>query len=200
MIDDPNAHEKPAQGMLDRWDSDKKASIRHQLAAAEALGASEKATKLSMTEEALRKRREREERREAAARAKALAEGADTNVIAMTAAVSDVVKEKEERPSAPSASPSVYPYVVEIPATSTSFAWYVPESRTFTSIASAKEAGVWDYPSNLHERGKCGVFRDLWERGNFMGGGIRFGGDYLVYPGKVLCRPTVFPLNHSVSR
>jgi len=30
------------------------------------------------------------------------------------------------------------------------------------------------------------VFEDLWRKGYFMGGGLRFGGDFLIYPGDPL--------------
>lgn len=170
--------------MLDTWNGDRKTSIRNQLAAAEALGVSEKAATMSMTEEAIRKRREREEKRLAAARAKAIAEGLEPGDNASAVAVA---KEELERSSTPSTS-SAHPYIVEVPATSSAFAWYAPEPNSYHSIASARAAGIWDYPSDIHERAKCGVFKDLWEKGNFMGSGIRFGGDYLVYPGK-----SIFP-------
>ena len=74
-------------------------------------------------------------------------------------------------------------YTVVVPGTSTSFSWYTPEPHAYSTIQSAKNAGIWSYPSNLAERAKCAVFRDLWEKGYYMGGGLKFGGDFLVYPG-----------------
>ncbi|KAH6919019.1 hypothetical protein BKA70DRAFT_1249038 [Coprinopsis sp. MPI-PUGE-AT-0042] len=79
------------------------------------------------------------------------------------------------------------PYTITIPASSSSLSWYTPsEANTYASLEEAREAGVWDYPSNLEERARCGVFRDLWKQGYYMGGGIKFGGEYLVYPGDPL--------------
>ncbi|TEB36219.1 tRNA-intron endonuclease catalytic domain-like protein [Coprinellus micaceus] len=54
------------------------------------------------------------------------------------------------------------------------------------TIEAARQAGIWDYPANLQERARCGVFRGLWDQGYYMGVGIRFGGEYLVYPGDPL--------------
>lgn len=30
------------------------------------------------------------------------------------------------------------------------------------------------------------VFEDLWNKGNYVTGGEKFGGDFLLYPGKML--------------
>ena len=56
-----------------------------------------------------------------------------------------------------------------------------------TTLEAARQAGVWTYPTTSFEHAKCRVFQDLWEKGNYMGGGIKFGGDFLVYPGEA-CR------------
>ncbi|KAH0827018.1 hypothetical protein J3R83DRAFT_4687 [Lanmaoa asiatica] len=53
----------------------------------------------------------------------------------------------------------------------------------FTTLAAARDTGIWHYPETPTQRARCGVFQDLWERGHFLGGGIKFGGEYLVYPG-----------------
>ncbi len=72
-------------------------------------------------------------------------------------------------------------HTVEVPAASTSLPWYNP--CTYSTLEGARKAGIWTYPSNLEERARCAVFRDLSQRGYFMGSGLRFGGDWLVYPG-----------------
>lgn len=145
-----------------------------------------------MSEEALQKRRLREERRrtEATKAAEALAASDGPTALFTPEPVSNPVE-----PS-PNASTSVadtqttksssIPHTIVIPAPSSSLDWYDPNAVLYPTIAAAKEAGVWDYPSDLQERAKCGVFRSLWEQGYFMGGGIKFGGDYLVYPGSCL--------------
>lgn len=140
----------------------------------------------SMTADAMKKRKEREEKRAAAARLKAMAEGEVGNEEAtlFTPPTAD------ESPGLPSSSTDSDAKVLQQQHTVTvqgsspaSLGWYSSEGCRYSSITEAREAGIWSYPDNLHERAKCGVFRDLWDKGNFMGGGIRFGGDFLVYPG-----------------
>ncbi|KAI0350083.1 tRNA-intron endonuclease catalytic domain-like protein [Trametes cingulata] len=181
LIDDPSAHQSPSADALERWNAERDASARRQIAAAEAERASEKAAKLSTSEEAIRKRKEREAKRAAAARAKALAEGVPVEDLpaAVTTSIAD------ERPSTPS-RPAAPTFNVTIPASSSEVDWYTPEPHAYSTLDSARAAGVWSYPSTPYERAKCRVFQDLWEKGNFMGGGIKFGGDFLVYPGDPL--------------
>jgi tRNA-splicing endonuclease subunit Sen34 len=81
---------------------------------------------------------------------------------------------------------SSIPYTIVIPASSSSLEWYDSSVGSYSTIEAAREAGVWDYPSDLTERARCGVFKDLWKQGYFIGGGIKFGGEYLVYPGDPL--------------
>ncbi|KIJ44176.1 hypothetical protein M422DRAFT_168785, partial [Sphaerobolus stellatus SS14] len=71
-----------------------------------------------------------------------------------------------------------------IPATSLSQPWYEP--KKYEDLESAKTAGLWSYPQTPEERASYQVFRDLWEKGHYLGSGIKFGGDYLVYPGDPL--------------
>ena len=60
-----------------------------------------------------------------------------------------------------------------------------PERRTCTyeTLEAARAAHVWSYPSNAEESAGWEVFRDLWEKRYYMGGGSKFCGDWLVYPG-----------------
>ncbi|KAF8321580.1 tRNA-intron endonuclease catalytic domain-like protein [Clavulina sp. PMI_390] len=98
--------------------------------------------------------------------------------------------------------------MVTVPAASTSLPWYPSSladssfalkspitasllrnsqlSHEHTTLASARNAGIWSYPSTQAERAKCAVFRDLHRQGYWMGGGLKFGGDWLVYPGDSL--------------
>lgn len=187
LVDDPSAHLAPSQSSLQKWNAERIAAIKAQVSLGETSERKEKAMSRSMTAEAMKKRKEREEKRAAAARAKAQAEGeegaTETSLFAPPPA--------EERPSTPStetgkdAKASSIPYTVTVPASSpATLGWYSSEGCSYSTIEEAKSAGIWTYPADLHERAKCGVFRDLWEKGYFMGGGIRFGGDYLVYPGR----------------
>ncbi|GAA5885454.1 hypothetical protein JCM6882_009626 [Rhodosporidiobolus microsporus] len=89
---------------------------------------------------------------------------------------------------APSASTSSLPYTILIEPRSSPFAWYDPSSAaiTYPTLDDAKAAGVWSYPLTPVQEARCKVFEDLWRRGFYMGGGLRFGGDFLVYPGDPL--------------
>ena len=139
---------------------------------------SEKASRMSTSEEAVRKRTEREAKRAAAAQAKAIAEGLPVDDLTST----PVPNSADDRPTTPNKSiPQTFNVV--IPASSSELAWYTPTCRTYSTLEDARSAGVWIYPTTSFEQAKCRVFKDLWERGNFMGGGIKFGGDFLVYPG-----------------
>ncbi|KAH9857698.1 tRNA-intron endonuclease catalytic domain-like protein [Lenzites betulinus] len=181
LIDDPNAHLTPSSEALDRWNTDREASASQQIAAAEAERTSDKATKLSTSDEAIRKRKEREAKRAAAARAKAMAEGLPVDDIPDISSVPAA----DSRSSTPSklVTPT---FNVTIPASSSELEWYAPQGHACATLESARAAGIWSYPTTSFERAKCRVFQDLWEKGNFMGGGIKFGGDFLVYPGDPL--------------
>jgi tRNA-splicing endonuclease subunit Sen34 len=134
----------------------------------------------AMTEAAISKRREREQNRRL-----------DSPQAAMTSLPTES-PQSLFLPSAIDQSPhsetprgtSTQSYTITIPASSTTLPWCIQSrSGTYTTIESAKAAGIWNYPSNLHERAMCGVYKSLWDQGFFMGSGIKFGGDYLVYPG-----------------
>ncbi|KAK0459557.1 uncharacterized protein EV420DRAFT_273625 [Desarmillaria tabescens] len=158
LVDDPRAYPEPSLEHLKEWDSARLESIQKQINISESLKDASNPNTRSMSEEAIRKRREREQKKS-----------------------KPVEEETEPIPKEPILGHPAHNII--IPASSLSTKWYSPDACTYASIDSAKAAGIWDYPSNLHERAKCGVFRSLWEQGYFMGGGIKFGGDYLVYPG-----------------
>lgn len=184
IVDDPSAHLQPSISELESWNDEQQASFRQQIIANKT-----KATKRdngrSFSEEALKKRTEREERRRLAT--KKLAEESNAEDISVSslnvsrpepdvAALSTQLSISEQPPAA-SAN-----YIITIPAAS-EYQWYNADQATFTTIESAQKAGIWTYPSNLSERARCGVFGSLSAQGYFMGSGIKFGGDYLVYPG-----------------
>ncbi|KAA1471314.1 tRNA-intron endonuclease catalytic domain-like protein [Dentipellis sp. KUC8613] len=179
LIDDPNAHREPTADELEKWDASRQLDVKQQHERLEH-EASTKEDK-SQSEAAIRKRQEREEKRR---KAEELARKAADPTYEAT----------HESPSQPSPSPapestpssSIAPYTVTVPASSDAFSWFVPDEYTYSTLESAKAAGIWDYPENEDERAKCEVFRDLWEKGNYMGGGSKFGGDWLVYPGDPL--------------
>ena len=154
-----------------------------------------------MSEEARRKRKERELRKQAEAARKAAA-GEDVNNPAALLASASTEPQKEPTgriitdsemgtPLPEGFNTSLIPYTIVIPASSSSLEWYDSSMRSYSTIEAAREAGVWDYPSDLTERARCGAFKDLWKQGYFMGGGIKFGGEYLVYPG-IYCFITLY--------
>lgn len=189
LIDDPRAHPTPTAAQVQNWNKEQEESIKAQLAVIEAKAVKESAMAgRAMSEEALQKRRLREEKRLAsAAKAAEVASASDAPSALFIPEAPKVIPEASQPglPTAvqPDANSASIPHTIVIPAPSSTYEWYDPSAATYTTIAAAKEAGVWDYPSTLEERAKCGVFRSLWEQGYFMGGGIKFGGDYLVYPG-----------------
>ena len=145
-----------------------------------------------MSEEAQQKRKERELRKQAEAARRTTA-GEDINIPDPLLASVSVEPQKDltsrvtnsrmGTPLPEGSNTSSIPYTIVIPASSSSLEWYDSSVCSYSTIEAAREAGVWDYPSNLTERARCGVFKDLWKQGYFMGGGIKFGGEYLVYPG-----------------
>jgi tRNA-splicing endonuclease subunit Sen34 len=77
---------------------------------------------------------------------------------------------------ADSPAPVLRPYTIKIEGASQR-AWYSPEKYP---LEPSLLLGTPDASTNSRRR----VFEDLWKRSYFLGGGLRFGGDYLVYPGK----------------
>ena len=190
LIDDPKSHIQPTMPELQRWNAGQQESIRAQVALTETKSARESANAgRAMSEDALRKRKEREERKKAEAlRLAEIAARSDGDLLAPSeptpAQVPPIHSDSPVSAAGNQGEPlSSIPYAVVVSAPSSSFEWYNPSGRSYSTLKDARAAGVWDYPSTLEERAKCGVFSGLWKQGFFMGGGIKFGGDYLVYPG-----------------
>ncbi|KAG1756469.1 tRNA-intron endonuclease catalytic domain-like protein [Suillus paluster] len=182
FVDDPNAHIAPSPLVLKLWQEARLSDVRQQIALTEEKESIEASNPdRAMSESAKRKRKEREERR-----ARAMANTAPN--VATEDSPSSPTPENPSQPaigeSPDSAIVPSAPHTVHIPASSSTLEWYAPHSHS--SLTIAREAGIWQYPSTLQERARCGVFRDLWEKGYYMGGGIKFGGEYLVYPGDPL--------------
>ncbi|TFK42989.1 hypothetical protein BDQ12DRAFT_703294 [Crucibulum laeve] len=185
FVDDTRAHIQPSTSELKQWNADQQENIKQQLALAEIKTTKDTTSGRAMSEEAIRKRKEREEKkREKAARLAAKADGPNA-LLAPTLEV-EAPKVDAAHISPGRLSSSTVPYTIVIPALSSTFEWYDPSKYTYTTLGDAKTAGIWDYPATLAERARCGVFRGLKEKGFFMGGGIKFGGEYLVYPGDPL--------------
>lgn len=169
MVDDPAAHSSPELVALEKWNSERNEFVQGQIAALEAKDTRRHSKDISMSDKAQHIRDQR-----AARRATASANKTDTD------ASPGVSEDSIQVPQPPQTVPA---HTVTIPGTSTSFSWYTPAPHVYPTIQAAKDAGVWSYPSDLAERAKCAVFHDLWEKGYYMGGGLKFGGDLLVYPG-----------------
>ncbi|KXN82595.1 putative tRNA-splicing endonuclease subunit sen-34 [Leucoagaricus sp. SymC.cos] len=189
IVYDPTAHMQPTSEELKNWNKEQQDSFRQQITANEAK-ANEKENKRPLSEQALQKRKEREERKRLAVQK--LAEEANTEYIYVPSPLPEKLSKENPETTIKLPQPPPYEqsiasasYTITIPAAS-EYQWYSSDKATFTTIVSAQKAGVWTYPSNLTERARCGVFRSLWAKGYFMGSGIKFGGDYLVYPGDPL--------------
>lgn len=216
----------PTAAQLKSWSREQQDSIKSQLAYIESKTAREGSRAgRAMSAEAIKKRKEREDKRRKAATERAAKDAAEaheadvededgdgdevdgdaepnTNMISSGSTVTpskasaSKYKSKDTShflpPSSPSPSSATatngnLPYTISIPASSSSLEWYNSHQRSqttvYTTLHEAREAGKWVYPSTLAERARCGVFKDLWKQGYFLGGGIKFGGEYLVYPG-----------------
>lgn len=169
LVDDPAAYSSPELAALERWNLERNEFVQGQMAALEATDTRCHSKDSSMSEKAQQIREQRAARRAAATVNKT---DADASL--------GVSEDPAQAPRPPQAVPA---YTVVIPGTSTSFSWYTPEPHAYPTIQAAKDAGIWSYPSDLAERAKYAVFRDLWGKGYYMGGGLKFGGDFLVYPG-----------------
>jgi tRNA-splicing endonuclease subunit Sen34 len=192
LVDDASAHLPPTGLQLEDYALQEQEEIARQMSITEARQVSEAKAKGADSEAAQRKRLEREQKR--AAKAALAGEDAST-ILLLDASHSQPLTSSigSDTPTGTSASVATPSYVVQIPTSSSSLAWYntgattsdgSPGSKaTYDTLAAARAAGIWTYPSTETERARCAAFRDLWENGNFMGGGIKFGGDWLVYPG-----------------
>jgi hypothetical protein len=77
-------------------------------------------------------------------------------------------------------------YFTEVPATPIHHPWFSPETTgsLYHDLQTAREANVWNYPRTLIERARCASFRKVWEEGFYLGHGVKFGGEFLIYPGE----------------
>jgi tRNA-splicing endonuclease subunit Sen34 len=92
----------------------------------------------------------------------------------------------------PAGSSSAAPYSVKVPTSSSELAWYSLAQHSYSTIESARLAGIWSYPETSEQKARCAIYRALWEKGYYMGCGVKFGGDYLVYPGSSWLSPQKF--------
>ncbi|CAE6415592.1 unnamed protein product [Rhizoctonia solani] len=163
IVDDARSHGAPTKHQLQRWAESRKANIEVEVKEREASSAP---VRIDMSDKAQKKRMEREARK--AAQQQQQQQQAEPSPLA------------EPEPAAP----IVTLHTVHVPGPSSELPWYA--AQIFHTIDEARGAGVWSYPRDVKERAECAVFRDLWEKGNYLGPGIKFGGNYLVYPGDPL--------------
>lgn len=178
IIDDPRAHLGPTKEELLSWETTDTENARQQVEAAKQLTASHAQRGVALSEAAVKKRQERQARK---------AQNASTDPdLVLHSPSTTTVQPHEEHPESTSTSKRDWQYTIDTPSTSEQLSWYNTNGAVFETIEKATLAGIWDFPSNSQERARRGVFRALWEQGFYLGGGIKFGGEYLVYPGECL--------------
>jgi tRNA-splicing endonuclease subunit Sen34 len=162
MIDDSASHSPPTEEELSQWNTTRKnASSR--------VKSGRSAPMPNLDEAALNKRRERQRLK-----------NPQEDIAELGLEESIDTLHQPEAPSGLANKETSYSFT--IPASSKSFSWYKP--KKYNSLLEARRSGVWTYPQSEREAARCAVFYDLWKNGYFMGNGLRFGGDWLVYPGR----------------
>lgn len=171
LVDDTYSVQEPTYAELVEWDENNKKEIHEQI---EQWKAKEKETAVAAaknisggeegrrSKEAIAKRRDRQKRHESSA----------------------IPESQLPNASKSAAPPAAGTFTITIPSTSEVLTWYQP--RRYDTLVAARKADLWMYPSTSHERARCRIFRDLWEKGYYVGSGIKFGGEYLVYPGTII--------------
>jgi tRNA-splicing endonuclease subunit Sen34 len=163
IIDDHASHGSPTAQQLTEWNENRR-NNNGTLPIKEATQVPP-----NLSDEALQKRLERQKRKEA--RSNLATESETLN------APTQVINQQSQSTSVKERS-----YAFTIPATSDQ-PWYSP--TCYYTLDEARSAGIWTYPESLQEKSKCAIFGDLWKKGYYMGNGLRFGGDWLVYPGEI---------------
>ncbi|GAA6054546.1 hypothetical protein JCM3770_006021 [Rhodotorula araucariae] len=204
LVDDPAAHLPPTAAQAASYATSRASAITAQRQAVLKSEAERKAVmEAKHAEQIAEKRREKDDRRRAAA-ARAGAEGGEALVVDVpglrdgepNTGAPAAARSSAAAPALPVPAPGPPPqrdletvaYTIIIEPRSSSLAWYDPSlaSATYATLEAASAAGVWSYPQTPLQEARCRVFEDLWRRGYYMGGGLRFGGDFLVYPGDPL--------------
>ncbi|KAG7092403.1 hypothetical protein E1B28_008760 [Marasmius oreades] len=178
LVDDPSAYPQPSTLQFQQWLKEQQDHLKQQIAVEVKNTKDNGSQDHAMSDEAVRKRKERELKRQQKAAEMQQQQG-DTQV----QSIAFISAEEDLQPQSQSTATST---TVLIPTASSSLPWHLPQNHTYDSVESAKAAGIWNFPSDLHDSARYRVFKDLWEQGYFLGGGIKFGGDYLVYPGDPL--------------
>ncbi|KAF8590484.1 tRNA-intron endonuclease catalytic domain-like protein [Ramaria rubella] len=183
IVDDTKAIRAPSPAELAEWEEDRKQEVDQQISlwferdgARLVLEATNSEGKGRMSEAAVQKRDERQKRKTYASLPPTFPLRNEPSLGIVASNTQHTQREAQIRPQ-----PN---FTVRIPSTSQSQPWYQPS--IYDDLSSAKHAGIWTYPRTPEERASCSVFRDLWGKGHFLGSGIKFGGNFLVYPGDPL--------------
>ena len=93
-----------------------------------------------------------------------------------------------------------YSIVTETATSMDAHPWYTPEPKTLTTLEAGSHvpphisliqeirSALFPFPtlSKSVQMARFKVFEDLWLKGYYMGKGLKFGGDFLCYPGDPL--------------
>lgn len=209
LLDDAHGHNTPTAEERERWEELVKQRRTMSIQGLESVRREKESTRgQKSTPAAELKRKEREARKAqkvaaaAAAAAEAAAEATesvpdDSSLTALLAPDGQDTHARAPSPTMLAAGAAKDPHpahTIIIPGSAEDHPWFRPPE--YDTLDAAREAGVWTYPSTVSERAKCAVFRDLIEKGYFLGGGIKFGGDWLVYPGASQSESTLVKQNH----
>jgi tRNA-splicing endonuclease subunit Sen34 len=173
LVDDTRAHdiEGFSEVELDQWHEQRVASIseRRRAAVEEARETKEKLKKqFSMSDSAMQKKRLREEKKRM--------QGAESKEDDLFAKVEPAVEAEAANPS----------HLITIPSSSSTLQWHNVRlgDNAFDTLSSAAKAGLWRYPATANQRARCAAFEAFRAKEYYMGKGLRFGGDFVVYPGE----------------
>ncbi|KAF8630225.1 hypothetical protein AX15_003049 [Amanita polypyramis BW_CC] len=180
LVKDSSAYPSIAVDTLQHWISEQEDAFNRRLAVTHANGLKEGVAEDFTTSEEVQKKQQ-ERRAKQRLNCTISDPGEDNTASPTTNLTPSTSTQAVDR--APNPSPA---YTLVIPSSSTFLSWYQPSKDhcVYASIQSATTAGIWNFPSNFSERARYNVFRDLCERGYFVAGGIKFGGQYLIYPGE----------------
>lgn len=185
LVDDVAAHKKATKEQSDAYQAHREAAILSQQTQQRKHDDEKRARMAELHKDKIEKARVEKEKAREAKRQAALDAGTSFEVL-----VPDLSGETAGPPPSTSAlsrsqAPvSSLPYTIIIQPSSLDMPWYDPASATYDTLEGAKEVGLYHYPTTSVQAARCKVFEDLWRKGHFMGGGLRFGGDFLVYPGE----------------
>ncbi|KAM0748138.1 hypothetical protein T439DRAFT_328126 [Meredithblackwellia eburnea MCA 4105] len=194
ILDDNQAHRPPTPGEYSYYHSSRLAAIEHQKRTSVALEAIRKAEAAEKyKDEIAAKQAERQEKKRKKAEQERLARQTLGEFIVNV----PELKEGEKTTGPPSSLKgkekeeddlATVPYTIITQPSSSDLPWYDAEADnvSYDTLQAAKTAGIWDYPETPLQESRCQVFEDLWRKGYYMGGGLRFGGDFLIYPGDPL--------------